>query len=217
MIHMNIEKTVFNAVSLRKVMIAGLLMAVLALFHSALVSALLSLGFLDAAESLSINNPDVAEAQATRYRILAVELAEAETQGGDGIQQANQPVMTAWQAQIKSRDYWLEAIRLRPMWPYYYLGALDVEVLLQDKNAIAQRIKEIIDLAPNERGLDEALLIRAFIAWDWVEPADKEWLLTRLGDVRFSTLKTVFSYAKEAGHHYDICAQLAWKKVKGLC
>ena len=120
MIHMNIEKTVFNAVSLRKVMIAGLLMAVLALFHSALVSALLSLGFLDAAESLSINNPDVAEAQATRYRILAVELAEAETQGGDGIQQANQPVMTAWQAQIKSRDYWLEAIRLRPMWPYYY-------------------------------------------------------------------------------------------------
>jgi hypothetical protein len=207
-------KTVFNTVHLRKVVIVFLALATLLLFHTSLVSALLSLGYLDAADSLSSNNPDVAEAQATRYRQLAVELAEAEQETEQAVKQE---MMTSWQAQLKSREYWLQAINLRPTWPYYHLGALDIEVLLRDKVAIQQRIKHIIKLAPNERGLDEGLLTLAFFVWDWVEPTEQAWLLARLADVRYSTLKTVFSYAKQAGHHYDICAHLAWKKVKGLC
>jgi len=211
-------KTVFNTVHLRKVVIVFLALATLLLFHTSLVSALLSLGYLDAADSLSSNNPDVAEAQATRYRQLAVELAEAEQETEQTAEQAvKQEMMTSWQAQLKSREYWLQAINLRPTWPYYHLGALDIEVLLRDKVAIQQRIKHIIKLAPNERGLDEGLLTLAFFVWDWVEPTEQAWLLARLADVRYSTLKTVFSYAKQAGHHYDICAHLAWKKVKGLC
>lgn len=214
MIRMSTMKTVFNTVHLRKVVIVFLALATLLLFHTSLVSALLSLGYLDAADSLSSNNPDVAEAQATRYRQLAVELAEAEQETEQAVKQE---MMTSWQAQLKSREYWLQAINLRPTWPYYHLGALDIEVLLRDKVAIQQRIKHIIKLAPNERGLDEGLLTLAFYVWDWVEPAEQAWLLARLADVRYSTLKTVFSYAKQAGHHYDICAHLAWKKVKGLC
>lgn len=218
MIRMSTMKTVFNTVHLRKVVIVFLALATLLLFHTSLVSALLSLGYLDAADSLSSNNPDVAEAQATRYRQLAVELAEAEQETEQTAEQAvKQEVMTSWQAQLKSREYWLQAINLRPTWPYYHLGALDIEVLLRDKVAIQQRIKHIIKLAPNERGLDEGLLTLAFFVWDWVEPTEQAWLLARLADVRYSTLKTVFSYAKQAGHHYDICAHLAWKKVKGLC
>jgi hypothetical protein len=214
MIRMSTMKTVFNTVHLRKVVIVFLALATLLLFHTSLVSALLSLGYLDAADSLSSNNPDVAEAQATRYRQLAVELAEAEQETEQAVKQE---MMTSWQAQLKSREYWLQAINLRPTWPYYHLGALDIEVLLRDKVAIQQRIKHIIKLAPNERGLDEGLLTLAFFVWDWVEPTEQAWLLARLADVRYSTLKTVFSYAKQAGHHYDICAHLAWKKVKGLC
>ena len=214
MIRMSTMKTVFNTVHLRKVVIVFLALATLLLFHTSLVSALLSLGYLDAADSLSSNNPDVAEAQATRYRQLAVELAEAEQETEQAVKQE---MMTSWQAQLKSREYWLQAINLRPTWPYYHLGALDVEVLLLDKEAVQQRIKHIIKLAPNERGLDEGLLILAFFVWDWVEPTEQEWLLARLGIVPYPTLKTVFSYAKQSGNHYDICAHLAWKKVKGLC
>ena len=218
MIRMSTMKTVFNTVHLRKVVIVFLALATLLLFHTSLVSALLSLGYLDAADSLSSNNPDVAEAQATRYRQLAVELAEAEQETEQTAEQAvKQEMMTSWQAQLKSREYWLQAINLRPTWPYYHLGALDVEVLLLDKEAVQQRIKHIIKLAPNERGLDEGLLILAFFVWDWVEPTEQEWLLARLGIVPYPTLKTVFSYAKQSGNHYDICAHLAWKKVKGLC
>ncbi len=221
MIRMSTVKTVFNRARLHKAVIAFLALAILASLHTSLVSALLSLGYLDAAESLSSNNPDVAEAQATRYRILAVELAEAElkvdTADAGNSMSTSKPEITSWQAQLKSREYWQQAIILRPTWPYYHLGALDIEVLLRDKVAIQQRIKHIIKLAPNERGLDEGLLTLAFFVWDWVEPAEQTWLLARLADVRYSTLKTVFSYAKQAGHHYDICAHLAWKKVKGLC
>lgn len=218
MIRMSTMKTVFNTVHLRKVVIVFLALATLLLFHTSLVSALLSLGYLDAADSLSSNNPDVAEAQATRYRQLAVELAEAEQETEQTAEQAvKQEMMTSWQAQLKSRKYWQQAITLRPTWPYYHLGALDIEVLLRDKEAIQQRIKHMIKLAPNERGLDKGLLTLAFFVWDWVESTEQEWLLARLGIVPYSTLKTVFSYAKQSGHHYDICAHLAWKKVKGLC
>ena len=201
------------AEQINKAIIIVLVLAALALFHAALVSSLLALGFTDAAETISVNNPDIAEVQARHYREVGVELADLDNESVANTHQA----MTSWQALMLSRDYWLQAINIRPSWPYYHLGALDVEVLLRDKTAVQQRIKQIIQLAPNERGLDESFLILAFIAWDWVEPDDKEWLLTRLGKVRYSTLKQVFYYAKQSGHHYDICAHLAWKKVKGLC
>ena len=204
---------------INKAIIVVLVLAALALFHAALVSSLLALGFTDAAETISINNPDIAEVQARHYRDVGVALAEAEDGAEDGADPKvnTEHDMTSWQALILSHEYWLQAINIRPSWPYYHLGALDVEVLLRDKSAVQQRIKQIIQLAPNERGLDESFLILAFIAWDWVEPDDKEWLLIRMGKVRYSTLKQVFYYAKQAGHHYDICAHLAWKKVKGLC
>lgn len=195
-----------------------LALAALALFHAALVSSLLALGFTQAAETISINNPDIAEVQARHYRDVAVELADLEDDLGSGFEHEAEPkTMTSWQALMLSREYWLQAINIRPSWPYYYLGALDVEVLLRDKSAVQQRIKQIIQLAPNERGLDKSFLILTFIVWDWVEPDDKEWLLTRLGKVKRSTLKQVFYYAKRADTHYDICARLVWKKVRGLC
>ena len=202
------------SVTFKYVLTVILFLASLALFHASLVSILLSLGNLDTAEVISLNNPDIAEAQAKHYRSVAVKLIDSELKSDE---QKTKPEQTSWQLLLKSRDYWLQAINIRPSWPYYHLGALDVEVLLRDKSAVQQRIKQIIQLAPNERGLDESFLILTFIAWDWVEPDDKEWLLTRLGKVRYSTLKQVFYYAKQSGHHYDICAHLAWKKVKGLC
>ena len=194
-------------------LVVVLLLAALAMFHTALVSSLLALGFTDAAETLSINDPDVAEAQANRYRTLAVQLDAQE----EALDSPNTPVLTSKHAFSTSLMYWQQAISLRPSWPYYHLGALDVEVFLRDKTAIQQRIKHIIQLAPNERGLDKGFLVLAVLVWDWVAPEEKEWLLTRMGELNHSTLKYVFSYAKQADNHYDVCTNLPWKKVRGLC
>lgn len=192
-----------------RLLVAVLTLAALAMLHAALVSSLLGLGFTDAAETLSINDPDVAEAQAQKYRTLGVKLDELVLEG--------QQELNAESAFTTSLKYWQQAISLRPSWPYYHLGALDVEVYLADETAVQQRIKHIIQLAPNERGLDKGLLVLAVIAWQWIEPAEKQWLLNRMATLKYSTLKYVFSYAKQADNHYDICARLPWKKVRGLC
>ena len=198
MIRMNTIRTVF---SIKRLLVPFLVLAALALFHAALVSSLLALGFSGAADAITLNNPDVAEAQARKYREQSLELEFAPRQ----------------EALTISLDYWQQAISARPLWPYYHLGALDAEVLLQDSAAVQKRIQHMIALAPNERGLDEGFLILAFIAWDWVGDAEKPWLLTRLGMVKRSTLRQVFSYAKQANNHRDICSHLPWKKVKRLC
>ena len=63
--------------------------------------------------------------------------------------------------------YWLTAIKYRPLWPYYQVSALDVEVLLDKPASVIQkRISTIIKLAPNERGLYRDMLQLALIAWD---------------------------------------------------
>lgn len=188
---------------LKRALVPFLVLASAALFHAMLVSALLALGFTGAADVISINNPDVAEAQAHKYRAVAVE---------EGVDADSKQ-----QALTSSLEYWQQAISARPLWPYYHLGALDVEVLLQDKAAVQQRIKHIITLAPNERGLDKNFLILGFIAWHWIEAEEQQWLLTRLNQVNRSVLKYVFSYAKQSGNHRDICTQLPWKKVRALC
>ncbi len=179
-----------------------LFLPALALFHAALVSALLALGFLSAADALSFNDSDVAEAQAQKNRALAVELDAS---------------IEKTELLNLSLSFWQQAISARPLWPYYHLGALDVEVLLSDKSAAQQRIQHIIALAPNERGLDESFLILGFIAWDWLEAEEKTWLLQRLRISNRNIIKQVFFYAKQVNSHQDICAHLAWNDVKKLC
>ena len=188
---------------LKRALVPFLVLVAAALFHAMLVSSLLAMGFSDAADSISFNNPDVAEAQAQKYRALAIE------EGVDA--ESKQKYLST------SLDYWQQAISARPLWPYYHLGALDAEVLLKDKSAVQKRIKHIIKLAPNERGLDNNFLILSFIVWDWVKADEKKWLLARLSVVKRSTLKQVFSYAKQSGNQRDICLHLPWKKVRALC
>lgn len=199
-IRMNIIKMAYK---LKRALVPFLVLAAAALFHAMLVSSLLALGFSGAADSISFNDPDVAEAQAQKYRALAIE---------EGIDADSKQ-----QALNTSLDYWQQAISARPMWPYYHLGSLDAEVLLQNKTAVQKRIKHMIALAPNERGLDKGFLILSFIVWDWVEADEKKWLLTRLNSVKRSTLKQVYFYAKQSGNHRDICTRLPWKKVRALC
>lgn len=196
-----------------RIIALALCIPALGLFHAALVSALLSLGFIDAADGISFNNPNVAEAQGKKLRELALE---------DSISAEDRLKLLH-----TSLSHWQNGIESRPLWPYYQLGALDIEVLLakyskpENRMSYQQkaqtRISRIIDLTPNERGLDHSLLILSFIAWDWLEQESKDWLIERLKIVKRSTLKDVFFYAKQGNNQQDICAHLAWNTVKKLC
>ena len=196
-----------------RIIALALCIPALGLFHAALVSALLSLGFIDAADGISFNNPNISEAQGKKLRELALENS---TSAEDRLKLLH-----------TSLSHWQEGIESRPLWPYYQLGALDIEVLLakysKPENRVSYqqkaqaRISHIIELAPNERGLDHSLLILSFIAWDWLEQENKSWLIERLKIVKRSTLKEVFFYAKQANNQQDICAHLSWNAVKKLC
>ncbi len=158
---------------------------------------------LSTAQAMSWNNPDVYAAQAAFYRERAL---------------LNMPGV-ADAAHLKtSLHYWQQAQAASPLWPYYQLGALDVEVMLNSPaDVIQRRITNLLSLAPNERGLDKNLLTLAFIAWPKLNEGQQVYMLKRLEISRFGVLNFVYKKAKEAGNHQVICINLPWKKVRRLC
>lgn len=203
-----------------KVIAAAIIALAVVAAHIFIVSVLVELGksgainerednlWLGSAEAISWKNPDIYEAQARYYRRQAF-LVSAGIDKGD-IDQAKSLEV--------SLDYWRKAINASPAWPYYLLGALDIEVLLDmPATAIQSRLDLIIGLAPNERGIDKHLLKIAFVAWRKLSDNQKEFLLERLDNRNRFILQTVFKVAKAAGTHHSICINLPWKKVRKLC
>jgi len=159
--------------------------------------------WLNTAQAISWNNPDVYAAQATFYRERAL-LDEFDS---FHIEYLN-----------TSLNYWQQAQAASPLWPYYQLGALDIEVMLRSPaDVIQRRITSLLELAPNERGLDKILLQLAFIAWPKLNKNQQAYMLKRLKNSRFGVFEFVFRKAKEAGNHLAICINLPWKKVRRLC
>ncbi len=172
--------------------------------------------WLDAAEKISWNNPAVYEAQANYYRGQGL----LKQQSLDG--KTFKIVISKDSPQLKSLNislhYWNAAIKSRPLWPYYQLGALDVEVLQASSASILQsRVGTIINLAPNERGLYRNMLQLALIAWKKLNLSQQEFMLERLALVSNKQLRLIFNKAKAAGNHKVICVRLPWKKVRQLC
>jgi len=159
--------------------------------------------WLNTAQAISWNNPDVYAAQAAFYRERALL---------NGQQAFNTTHLTT------SLNYWQQAQAASPLWPYYQLGALDIEVMLSSPASVIQsRITSLLKLAPNERGLDKNLLTLAFIAWPKLNETQQTYMLKRLQNSRFGVLNFVYKKAKEAGNHQVICINLPWKKVRRLC
>ena len=200
-------------------LVSALSLFSLALFHSMLVSTLVELDFVDAAAAITVNDPEVSVLQANKYRKLAIdtinEKSELTERGLIVKDEADAELVK--QYFLTSLNHWQQAIHQRPLWPYYQLGALEIEHLMQDGEAVKARISHIIQLAPNERGIDHGLLVMAFLSWPVVDESDKKWLLARLNKVHRSTLNSVFATAKKANNHREICAHLPWKKVRSLC
>jgi len=159
--------------------------------------------WLNTAQVISWDNPDVYAAQAAFYRQRAL---------------LNMPGVADATHLKTSLNYWQQAQAASPLWPYYQLGALDIEVLLNSPaDVIQHRITSLLNLAPNERGLDKYLLQLAFITWPNLNESQQAYMLKRLQSSRFGVLNFVYKKARAAGNHQAICVNLPWKKVRRLC
>jgi len=197
-----------------KLLFSGLMVLVMAAVHVFTVAILLEVGkadevqdrdnlWLNTAQAISWDNPDVYAAQAAFYRQRAL-LSVPKGVDTDHLK--------------TSLDYWQQAQAASPLWPYYQLGALDIEVLLSSPASVIQRrISSLLDLAPNERGLDKYLLQLAFISWPKLNDDQQAYMLKRLQSSRFGVLNFVYKKAKAAGNHKAICVNLPWEKVRRLC
>jgi hypothetical protein len=206
--------TTVKNLKLYRLLLAGLIVLTLAAMHVFVVAVLLAAGkagevqdrtnpWLDAAQVISWENPELYAAQAAFYRKRAL-------LHGWGPTRATH--LTT------SLSYWQQAQAASPLWPYYQLGALDVEVMLSSSESVIQnRISNLLTLAPNERGLDKYLLQLAFITWPNLNESQQNYMLKRLQESRFNVLKFVYNKAKEAGNHQAICVNLPWKQVRKLC
>ena len=160
--------------------------------------------WLQIAKVLSFSNPDVFALEAQALRSSAAANWDSQNIAQPYLEQS----LAAWQ----------QAISLRPQWPYYQLAALDVEVLMNaDTDAIQQRFQQIITLAPNERGMDKALLELALFSWPKLLQSQKDWVITRLKIVPRGTLEMLYRSAKTVGREQLLCTLLPWSKVKSLC
>jgi hypothetical protein len=159
--------------------------------------------WLDIAELISVSNPQVLHTRANFLRQKAL-LPEFSDQRDSFLQQA--------------LALWGRAAVIRPLWPYYWISELNTMVLLDvDAVDFQAKVEQIIQLAPNERGLDEQLLELAFYDWDKLTPNQKQWILDRLAIVPNRTFYYVFSVAKELNKQFVICTRLPYQQVKRIC
>ncbi|MEH6447373.1 MAG: hypothetical protein V7765_01830 [Oleispira sp.] len=159
--------------------------------------------WLDLAELISVSNPEVLHTRANFLRQKAL-LPEFRDQRTALLQQA----LTLWG----------RAAEIRPLWPYYWLSELNTMVLLDTDALVFQaQVEQIIQLAPNERGLDKQFLELAFYDWDKLTAEQQQWMLDRLAIVPGGTFNYVFSVAKKFNKQSVICTRLPYKKVKRIC
>jgi hypothetical protein len=159
--------------------------------------------WLDLAESLSVSNPDIFSARSRFLRQKALL---------PGFKQQKTALLNEALLNLSL------AVKARPFWPYYPLSELNIYVL-QNANSIKiqQKVTQIIELAPNERGLDKHFLELAIHSWARLTLDQQQWMLARLNIVPYRTLSYVYDVAKRLDKGYVVCTNLPFMKVKRLC
>lgn len=111
------------------------------------------------------------------------------------------------------------AISARPFWPYYQLGALDVEYLLQSPDLVIQhRIDTIFQIAPNERGLDRNLIEVSLLAWQQLRPDQKRSIGQRLRTSDHKTRKQMVALIESLlPSNRTYCDELPWPVIRKIC
>ena len=181
--------------------------------HLAVVSAFLAIGksaevtaqentWLTLAVTLSFSNPNVDEAIARYERERAYLVAP---------EQRDEHLQYAMQR-------WESAQQKRPLWPYYKLGAFDIAVVMNaPEEDIQRRFAEIVELAPNERGLDSGLLTLSMYTWNKLSQEQQAWVVERIRTTAYNTRVKVFESADITGVKLTLCVRLPWGMVKNYC
>lgn len=159
--------------------------------------------WLDLAESLSVSNPDIFSARSRFLRQKALL---------PGFKQQKSALLNEALLNLSL------AVKARPLWPYYPLSELNIYVLQNaDSIKIQQKVAQIIELAPNERGLDKHFLELAMHSWARITLDQQQWMLARLAIVPYRTLSYVYDVAKRLDRGYVVCTNLPFIKAKRLC
>jgi hypothetical protein len=159
--------------------------------------------WLQAAELFSISNPDVFYARSKYLRQKSL-LTEFQAERGGMLNEALENLAAA--------------SKLRPLWPYYSLSELNILTLLDSDAVLVQsKVQHIIELAPNERGLDKHFLEVGLYNWPKLSKEQQQWMLARMMKIPRRTLNYLYASAKNINRGYVICTELPFKKVKRLC
>ncbi|MDQ4422783.1 MAG: hypothetical protein QF808_02630 [Thalassolituus sp.] len=112
-----------------------------------------------------------------------------------------------------------QAMKGRPLWPYYHLGAFDAEYLLgRPAGVIQSRFDLVTELAPNERGLDRNLLELSLYNWQYLRPDQKQWVAHRLQKTQGSIRRDMLDIIRELkAYNLNLCLELPWKLVRRAC
>lgn len=112
-----------------------------------------------------------------------------------------------------------QAMKGRPLWPYYHLGAFDAEYLLNKPAAVIQeRFDAVTALAPNERGLDRNLIELSLYSWNKLRDDQKVWVAQRLKTTQHRIRKDMLALIGDLkSYNRDLCIQLPWNLVRRAC
>lgn len=119
----------------------------------------------------------------------------------------------------QSQELWDKASDLRPLWPYYQLGALDAEVLLgRDDASLQARFDRVTSLSANERGADRSLFELGFAIWHKLRRDQQDWLVDRIvSSVWPKTVKFALKSAELHDVKGIVCVRLPWNLAQKYC
>jgi hypothetical protein len=111
------------------------------------------------------------------------------------------------------------ASKQRPYWPYYLLGAMDTEYLLaRPGDVIRRRLDQVIQLAPNERGIDRGVIELSLFTWSDLRADQREWIASRFQMTSGLTRSSLLARVNELKQYNpSLCTQLPWALVKSAC
>ncbi|MEC8525339.1 MAG: hypothetical protein VXZ24_13965 [Pseudomonadota bacterium] len=111
------------------------------------------------------------------------------------------------------------ATQWRPKWPYYHLALLDAEYLIDSPPEVLQaRYDILLDLAPNERGLDSYMIEVALRSWRKLRPDQKELIVLKLTRSKSYILDPLlWVIEEEISVHPELCHDLPLQIVQPYC
>lgn len=114
--------------------------------------------------------------------------------------------------------YLRKAVEQRPLWPYYRVSMLELNILLRrPADDIQNTFHSIMVLAPNERGLDQFLFRQVVAGWAQFTDEQRKWALLRMHSASGESLKVVIESADLVGMKIYFCAKLPWNSVSRYC